>query len=85
MAPICIAKGADLIALTIREVALEHEIPIIENKPLARLLYDTVEIDQVVPVEHWAIVAEIISFVFDLKAKKAGKAPVGSVLRTTLN
>lgn len=85
MAPICIAKGADLIALSIREVALEHEIPIIENKSLARLLYDTVEIDQVVPVEHWAIVAEIISFVFDLKAKKAGKAPVGSVLRTTLN
>lgn len=85
MAPVCIAKGADLIALRIREVALEHEIPIIENKPLARLLYDTVEIDQVVPVEHWEIVAEIISYVFDLKNNKSRKAPDGSVLRTTLN
>lgn len=85
MAPVCIAKGADLIALRIREVALEHEIPIIENKPLARLLYDTVEIDQVVPVEHWEIVAEIISYVFDLKNNKSRKAPDGSVLRTKLN
>lgn len=85
MAPICIAKGADLIALRIREVALEHDIPIVENKPLARLLYDTVEIDQVVPVEHWAIVAEIISFVFDLRANRPHQAPEGSVLRTTLN
>jgi flagellar biosynthetic protein FlhB len=85
MAPVCIAKGADLIALRIREVAFEQEIPIIENKPLARLLYDTVEIDQVVPVEHWEIVAEIISYVFDLKNNKSRKAPDGSVLRTTLN
>jgi flagellar biosynthetic protein FlhB len=85
MAPICIAKGADLMALRIREVALEHDIPIVENKPLARLLYDTVEIDQVVPVEHWAIVAEIISYVFDLKANRSHKVPDGSVLRTTLD
>lgn len=84
MAPICIAKGADLIAMSIREAALKHDIPIVENKPLARLLYDTVEIDQMVPVEHWAIVAEIISFVFDLKANRPRKAPDGSALRTTL-
>ena len=85
MAPVCIAKGADLVALRIREIGFEHDIPIIENKPLARLLYDTVEIDQVVPVEHWEIVAEIISFVFDLKNNKPRKAPEGSVLRTRLN
>lgn len=81
MAPVCIAKGADLVALRIREVAYENEIPIIENKPLARLLYDTVEIDQVVPVEHWEIVAEIISFVFDLKNNRKRKPPAGSTLR----
>lgn len=85
MAPVCIAKGADLVALRIREIGFEHDIPIIENKPLARLLYDTVEIDKVVPVEHWEIVAEIISFVFDLKNNKPRKAPEGSVLRTRLN
>ncbi|MBM1689243.1 flagellar biosynthesis protein FlhB [Sulfitobacter geojensis] len=82
MAPICIAKGADLVALRIREVAFEHDIPIVENKPLARLLFDTVEIDQAVPVEHWEIVAEIISFVFALKENKPHVAPEGSVLRT---
>lgn len=85
MAPVCIAKGADQVALRIREIGFEHDVPIVENKPLARLLYDTVEIDQVVPVEHWEIVAEIISFVFDLKNNKARKAPEGSVLRTRLN
>ena len=82
MAPVCIAKGADLVALRIREVAFEHEIPIVENKPLARMLYETVEIDQVVPVEHWQIVAEIISFVFALKENKPHVAPEGSILRT---
>ncbi|GAA6176175.1 EscU/YscU/HrcU family type III secretion system export apparatus switch protein [Sulfitobacter pacificus] len=81
MAPVCIAKGADLVALRIREVAFEHDIPIVENKPLARMLFDTVEIDQVVPVEHWEIVAEIISFVFALNENKPHVAPEGSTLR----
>lgn len=85
LAPVCIAKGADAVALRIREVAFEKDIPVVENKPLARLLYDTVEIDQTVPVEHWEIVAEIISFVFDLKNDKPREAPDGSVLRKTLH
>ncbi|MDF3414827.1 flagellar biosynthesis protein FlhB [Sulfitobacter sp. M57] len=85
MAPICIAKGADLVALRIREVAFENDIPIVENKPLARMLYDTVEIDQVVPVEHWEIVAEIISFVFALNENRPHVAPKGSVLRDSPN
>lgn len=85
MAPVCIAKGADLVALRIRELAFEHDIPVVENKPLARLLYDTVNIDQAVPVEQWEIVAEIISFVFDLKNNKKRSAPKGSYLRTTLH
>lgn len=85
MAPVCIAKGADLVALRIRELAFEHDIPVVENKPLARLLYDTVDIDQTVPVEQWEIVAEIISFVFDLKNNKKRSAPKGSYLRTKLH
>lgn len=68
-APICVAKGMDQIALKIREIAKENDIVIHENKPLARALYDTVDIDQMVPPEHYKAVAEIISFVFKLKGR----------------
>jgi flagellar biosynthetic protein FlhB len=66
-APICVAKGVDLIALKIREIAGEHNIPIVENVPLARALYATVEIDEEIPVEHYHAVAEIIGYVLGLK------------------
>jgi flagellar biosynthetic protein FlhB len=66
-APICIAKGVDNIALKIREVGTEHDIPIIENPPLARALYATVEIDQDIPPEHYKAVAEVIGYVMRLK------------------
>jgi flagellar biosynthetic protein FlhB len=65
-APICVAKGADLIARKIREVAGEHNIPIVENPPLARALHATIEIDQEVPTEHYQAVAEIIGYVLRL-------------------
>lgn len=68
-APVCVAKGIDEIALRIRELAKEHNIVLYENKPLARLLYDTVEIDEMVPPEHYKAVAEVISYVFKLKGK----------------
>jgi flagellar biosynthesis protein FlhB len=66
-APVCVAKGVDLVALKIREIAKEHEIPIVENVPLARALYATVEIDDEIPVEHYHAVAEIIGYVMGLK------------------
>jgi len=66
-APVCVAKGADLMAMKIREVAKEHDIPIVENVPLARALYATVEIDDEIPVEHYHAVAEIIGYVMGLK------------------
>ena len=66
-APVCVAKGADTIAFKIREVAKQHDIPIIENVPLARSLYATVDIDEEIPVEHYHAVAEIIGFVMRLK------------------
>ena len=66
-APVCVAKGVDNIALKIREVARQHEIPIVENVPLARALYATVEIDQEIPAEHYQAVAEIIGYVMRLK------------------
>lgn len=68
-APVCVAKGVDAVALRIREVANENKITIVENRPLARALYDTVEIDDMIPEEHYKAVAEVISFVFKLKGK----------------
>jgi flagellar biosynthetic protein FlhB len=68
-APVCIAKGVDKVALRIREVAKEHDIIIMENKPLARVLYDTVDIDEMVPAEHYKAVADVISYVFRAKGK----------------
>jgi flagellar biosynthesis protein FlhB len=66
-APVCVAKGVDNIAFKIREVAKEHDIPIVENVPLARALYATVDIDEEIPVEHYHAVAEIIGYVMGLK------------------
>lgn len=68
-APLCVAKGMDELALRIREVAKEHNITLYENKPLARALYDTVEVDETIPAEHFKAVAEVISYVFKLKGK----------------
>lgn len=66
-APICVAKGVDASALRIREVAKSHDIPIVENVPLARSLYATVNIDDEIPVEHYHAVAEVIGYVMRLK------------------
>lgn len=69
-APMVVAKGVDLVAFRIREIAKEHRIPIVENKPLARALYASAEIDQEIPAEHYKAVAEVISYVFGLRRKK---------------
>jgi flagellar biosynthetic protein FlhB len=66
-APICLAKGIDNIALKIREVAAAHDIPVVENPPLARALHATTEIDAEVPPEHYKAVAEVIGYVMRLK------------------
>jgi flagellar biosynthetic protein FlhB len=72
-APICVAKGTDLIALKIREIAGAHDIPIVENVPLARALHATVEIDDEIPVEHYHAVAEVIGYVMGLKRGLSGR------------
>jgi flagellar biosynthetic protein FlhB len=68
-APVVVAKGVDDLALRIREVARENNVMIMPNPPLARVLFDTVEIDESVPPEHYKAVAEIISYVFRAKGK----------------
>jgi len=66
-APVCVAKGMDNIALKIREIAKEHNIPIVENPPLARALHATVEVDDEIPPEHYKAVAEVIGYVMRLR------------------
>lgn len=68
-APIVVAKGVNEVAMRIRELARENNIIILPNPPLARVLFDTVEVDDAVPAEHYKAVAEIISYVFRLKGK----------------
>lgn len=68
-APTVVAKGADLIALRIREIATENKIVIVENAPLARSLFANVEIDQMIPPEFFKAVAEVISYVYQKQGK----------------
>jgi flagellar biosynthesis protein FlhB len=72
-APICVAKGVDLIARKIREVAGEHGIPIVENPPLARAIHATTEIDQEIRPEHYKAVAEVIGYIMRLNRTFAGR------------
>ena len=70
-APICVAKGQDNIALKIREIAGENNVPIVENPPLARVLFATVDLDQEIPAEHYKAVAEVIGYVMRLTRRFA--------------
>lgn len=68
-APVCVAKGVDAVALRIRETAEEHDVPIIENPPLARALHASVELEEEIPPDHFKAVAEVIGYVMRLKRK----------------
>lgn len=65
-APKVVAKGADFLAMRIRQLAAQHGVPLVERKPLARALYAGVEVGQEVPPEHYAAVAEILAYVYRL-------------------
>ena len=69
-APYVLAKGADYVASTIKEAAKEHKIEIVENKPLARMLYYNVEIGEQIPPELYQMVAEVLAYVYSVKNKE---------------
>ena len=69
-APVCVAKGVDALALRIREVAREHDVPIVENVPLARALYAAVDVDETIPREHFEAAAKVIGFVMQRRKKR---------------
>jgi flagellar biosynthesis protein FlhB len=68
-APVCVAKGLDELALRIKAVAMEHEVPVVENPPLARALHAAVELEGTIPEEHYKAVAEVIGYVMRLKRR----------------
>lgn len=69
-APVVVAKGADRVAIRIKEIAKENDVPIIENKPLARLIYKEVEVDSEIPADMYQVVAEVLAVVLRMKKKK---------------
>ncbi|NLZ38491.1 MAG: flagellar biosynthesis protein FlhB [Firmicutes bacterium] len=69
VAPVVVAKGAGYIAQRIRERAQEHQIPLVENKEVARMLYEQVELGQAIPVEMYQAVAEILAHVYRMKGR----------------
>jgi flagellar biosynthetic protein FlhB len=74
-APVVVAKGMDLLALKIRSVAEAHGIPVVEDKLLARSLYDKVEVDQLIPPEFYRAVANVILYIMSRgKPMQAGGA-----------
>lgn len=75
-APECLARGTDKVALRIREEAARHGVPIIEDPPLARALFATVEVDQVIPEQHFQAVAKIIGFIMNAARKNTRPAHV---------
>lgn len=66
-APVLVAKGLDAVALKIKEIAKDNDVPIIENRPLARLIYKEVEIDMEIPAEMYQAVAEILALVYKMR------------------
>jgi flagellar biosynthetic protein FlhB len=74
-APIVVAKGAGVLAARIRKLALDHNIPIVERKPLAQLLYKNVKIGRPIPAQSYAAVAEVLAYVYQLKGKKLRMPP----------
>jgi flagellar biosynthetic protein FlhB len=69
VAPRVVAKGADHIAARIREIAAEHDVPLVENKPLAQALYRMVELGDYIPAELYRAVAEVLAYVYRLKGR----------------
>lgn len=72
-APRVVAKGADLLALKIRDLAREHQVPVLQAAPLARALYTHTEVDHEIPARLFAAVAQVLAYVYQLRAAMAGQ------------
>ena len=72
-APVVVAKGQDLIALKIRELAKEHNIPIVENPPLTRAIFKQVDLGREIPADLYEAVAEVMAFVYQINQNRASR------------
>ena len=88
-APVVLAKGADEIAIKIREVANAHDIPILRSPPLTRAVYFTTEIDQQIPAKLYLAVAQVLAYIYQLRARpsasRAGPKPAGPIRASALD
>ncbi len=75
-APRVLAKGVDVLALRIRDVATEHEVPVLEAPPLARALYAHAEVDAEIPMALYSAVAQVLAYVYQLRSALSGNAPM---------
>ena len=82
-APVLVAKGSDFLARKIRELAEEHGVPVIENKPLARAIYESMEIGEEIPEHLYKAMAEVLAFIYKLKGKKRGASPARTSVSST--
>jgi flagellar biosynthesis protein FlhB len=73
-APVVVAKGQDLVALQIKRIAEEHRVPVVPDPPLARSLYKSVELGQMIPVEMYAAVAQVLAFVYRMAGRRKAAA-----------
>ena len=73
-APIVLAKGQDFVALRMREIAKENDIPMVENKPIARMIYKIVKVNHEIPEKLYKAVSEIIRYVFKIKGMPLGRS-----------
>ncbi|MBN3585834.1 EscU/YscU/HrcU family type III secretion system export apparatus switch protein, partial [Algoriphagus aestuarii] len=75
-APVVVARGVDELALAIRAIAEKHRVAIVEAPPLARALYRMAQVDQEIPVKLYAAVAQVLSYVYQLRAWVPGRGPM---------
>ncbi len=80
-APIVVAKGQELFALKIREIAKEHNVPIVENKPVARALFAMVEVDHMIPPELFVSVAQVLAYIFSRQKGRRKRQPMKQTSR----
>ncbi|WP_042934621.1 flagellar type III secretion system protein FlhB, partial [Pseudomonas gingeri] len=83
-APVLLAKGNDFIALKIREIAVEHEIMLLESPALARSIYYSTELDQEIPAGLYLAVAQVLAYVFQIRQFRAGKGKRPDPLKDNL-
>ena len=84
-APVVVAKGADQIAIKIREVAVAHQVPIMQSPPLTRAVFYSTEIDEVIPAKLYLAVAQVLAYIYQLRQRPSYRSSPGPIRNSELN